>query len=264
VAMLGDKHLPADVERSNRVFNPNAMFSPRPPPSGSRPIRRQSGVTTVGLGLAHQGQLAEVSLSDIFDLQHHVFIARAALPAQPSSSRELIPSLPEMTGLGAASLAVGAFTVGGKALGLQSIIEGMVRLSDIVSNPASRRWIGPIVGVVSLGAVAYVIYELPRSIPRNVGRHLQASLLISSGLQGDAENVPFAEFHSARVGREVRKVMRLAAWDLRERYRGAMNARAGMVKESEEVERKSNAALSFFAGVEKEVENIREMVGVKV
>jgi mitofusin len=109
-----------------------------------------------------------------------------------------------------------------------------------------------------------VVYELPRSIPRNVGRHLQASLLIGSGMPGDNETTPWAEYQAGRVSKEVRKVMRLAAWDLRERFKAAVDARGEVVRESEETERRAAKALTWFAEVEKRVESIRDEVGVKM
>lgn len=274
---ISDKNLPADVQRSNMVFNPNAMFSAaRSSGSGAKGgklTRRASGVQAVGLSLARHGQLVQVNLSDIFDVQHHLFIARSQFhsgasssSSSSSSSLDLIPHVSEMTGIGAASLAVGAFTFGGKALGINTIIEGMIRISDLASNPFARRWAGPVLGVFTLGAVAYVVYELPRSIPRNVGRSLQATLSTSSGTSSgsDSEQVPFAEYHSQRMGKESRKVMRLISWDARERFRGALNERMNAVKQGEQEVKKADEALGFFAGIEDKVTAIRNTVGVKV
>ncbi|WRT68933.1 uncharacterized protein IL334_005915 [Kwoniella shivajii] len=257
VIKLGDVHLPADVERTNRKFNSKAMFSPR-----SNTTRRQSGVATLGLGLAGQTLLADVNVSDIFDLQHHIYIARSALPSASSTSTDLVPFSTEV---GAASLAVGAFSViSGKTLGLRAVVEGIVHFSDFVSNPSTRRWIGPILGVFTAGAVAYVVYELPRSIPKNVGRHLQSTLTTSSSQQGDDSTISFSDYQSIRISKEVRKVMRLASWDLRERFRSAVEARSEVVKANEELEKKASKALTWFEDVEKKVEVIRDQVGIKV
>lgn len=262
VSEIGDKHLPADVERSTRIFNPNAMFSPRP--TSSRP---QSSVSSVGLSLAGQNQLADVNLSDIFDFKHHVILFRSQIPSNSPTpaSRDLIPFPGEVSGLGAASLAVGAFSmVGGKALGLRSVVEGVFRFSEIASHSATRRWVGPVVGLFALGAIGYVIYELPRSIPRNVGRHLQASLLLSSGAPGDAEMVPFAEWQSRRVGNETRKVLRLAGWDLRERFKSAADERGTVVKESERMEKSAIRALEHMNQFAEQADRIRGLLPSKM
>ncbi|OXG78987.1 mitofusin [Cryptococcus neoformans Gb118] len=261
VIALGDAHLPEDVERSNRRFNPQAMFTARPC------ARRQSGISSVGLGLAAQSHLKEANVADIFDLQHHIFVARSSLPSSSSSSHSSLDLIPvSAEGFGAASLAFGAFSmVSGKTVGLRAAIEGLAHFSDFVSNPSTRRWIGPVLGVVTAGAIAYIIYDLPNSIPRNVGRHLQSTLLSSSGNPAsDDATVAFPDAQAARVSKEVRKVMRLAAWDLRERFRAAVDARGELVRESEEQEKKANKALKWFEEVEKRVDGIREEVGIKV
>jgi mitofusin len=262
ILAIADRDLPSDVERSTRIFNSGAMFTARNPKLG----RRQSGIQAVGLSLATQGQLVEVNLSDIFDIQHHIFLARSHLPSatQASSSRELIPHMGEISGVGAASLAVGAFTLGGKALGINALIDGIVRVSDLATSPLTRRWIGPAIGILAVGAVGYIIYDLPQSIPRNVGRSIQSTLSTSTGQGGDNEAIPFTDYHAQRMGKESRKVLRLIAWDTRERFNGAVNQRRELVRESEKVEKAAREALEFFAGVETRVEEIRGIVNVKV
>jgi mitofusin len=261
---IANKDLPADVERSTQKFNAAAMFSAK----SAKLTRRQSGIQSVGLSLASQGQLVEVNLSDILDIQHYFILARSHLPSSAqtstSASRELIPHVAEMTGLGAASLAVGAFTLSGKALGINTLIDGIVRITDLASNPMARKWAGPVIGAITLGTVAYIIYDLPQSIPRNVGRSIQTTLLTSSGQSGDNELIPFAEYQSQRMGKESRKVMRLLAWDTRERFNGAVNSRRELVRESERIEKAAKESVEFHDGVQTRVGVIRETIGVDV
>lgn len=260
VNIVGDKHLPADVERSKRVFNANAMFF------NHAKGRRSSGMTNVGLSLADNALLKEVSVSDIFDLQFHLFLGDdvPAEKGKTSSLKSLIPaSVPaEMSGLGAASVAIGAFSMaGGKTMAIRTIFESAIHLSELASSPVIRKWAGPAFGVLVVGAVAYVVYELPRSIPRNVGRHIRASLLAGGAEDGD--ETPFHQAEAQRIGREVRKVMRLAAWDLRERFRGALETRTEVVRENEEAARRASSAIEWFAQVDTRVEGIRGQLGLK-
>ncbi|KAL7421210.1 mitofusin [Cryptotrichosporon argae] len=257
VGQLGDAHFPADVQRTKRIFNPHAMFM--------RPSnRRRSSINPVGLGLAARPYLAEVTVSDIFDLQHHLFLAR---PSSSSSSRELIPLSLGAESLGAASLAVGAFSlVGGKALGLRTAVQSVVHMAELASSPAVRKWAAPVLGVAVVGAVAYVVYDLPRSVPRNIGRHLHAALATETGeADTDSDAAPWPVAQADRIGREVRKVMRLAAWDLRERFSGAVEARAEAIREAEAGERKAAKAIAWFDAVGARVDGIREqVVGIKI
>ena len=252
VNVLGDKHIPADIERPRRQLNPAAMFSAKRSSS-------HRAISSLGLGLAAQPSMSDVTVSDIIDIHHHLFLSRAKLAA--SSGSELVPYAAEVSGFGAASLAVGAYSlINGKTVGVQSLVQSAIRLVDFASTPAARKWAGPIIGAITLGSIAYIVYELPRSVPRNVGRHIAETLQISSGMQGDAESVPFVEAVSQRVGKEVRHVMRVVAYDMQRKYNEAVDKRAQIVKASEEDERKAKAALEHFAGVENKVEEIREAV----
>ncbi|BEI83948.1 hypothetical protein CcaverHIS002_0405520 [Cutaneotrichosporon cavernicola] len=260
---IGDKHLPADVEKCKRVFNPQAMFY-----NNARKNRRVSGLQNVGLGLVGNPALSNVVVSDIFDLQHF-FCLTESVPSTVSDKvsplRDLIPLSKEVSSIGVASLAVGAFSVvGGKAMALRTLVETAIHLSDLAANPVVRKWAGPAIGVLAAGAVAYVIYELPRSIPRNVGRNLRSQLLVTSGATEADDESPFFEAEAQRIGREVRKVMRLAAWDLRERFRIAMEARNEIVRQSEETAKQAARALEWFAEIEERVDTIRDELGLKL
>jgi mitofusin len=172
-----------------------------------------------------------------------------------------VPYATEVSSFGAASLALGAYSmINGKTVGVRSLIESAIRLCDFASSPIARKWAGPVVGALALGSVAYVVYELPRSVPRNVGRHLQETLNISSGMGGDADLVPFSDAVSGRVSKEVRNVMRAITRDLQDLYGKAVETRAQVVKQSEEAEKKANAALGHFATIEQKVQDIRETI----
>ena len=259
VGEMAETYLPEGVERSRRVFMPQAMFSPRP---GKKANRRSgsyhgtlvaSGTHGLGLGLAQRQNMLDVSFFDIFDAQHCISVQ---LPSneQHSSSSALVT---QENALGVASLGLGALTVAGsKAFGARGLVEGIVRISNVMENDKVRKWAAPILGVFTIGLTLYFIIELPSSIPRNVGRRIKAGLVTCE--EGE-EELKFVNVHTARVGREARKVLRLASWDLKERFRGAMEERGREVKHKEEVECTAIKALKFF---EESVERVGEVQGV--
>jgi len=250
---IAEQSLPADIERPKRQFKPERMFM----------ARSSTGISTVGLGLTRQSPLTEINLSDIFDYKHHIFLASTQLPSNntPSPSQALIPYSAELSGFGAIS-ALGAFSmVGGKAVGLKSALDAFSRFTEIASTPSARKWFGPIVGLVAVAGVAYVITELPRSIPRNVGRHLQATLLVSSGIGSEADLIPFTEAISLRVSREVRKVLRIAGTEVKDRYAKGLDGRQEVVRARERDEKRAIKAIEFFKETRERVEEIREKVG---
>ncbi|CAL1713599.1 unnamed protein product [Somion occarium] len=252
VFQLGEDHLPEGVERSRRVFMPEAMFSTDK--LARKKARRQSGallaggVYTLGISLGQRPDMLETTFFDIFDVQHQFRIHFS-----DKSSEEEDPSL---TALSVASVGLGALTmVGGKALGVRGVIEGIVRLTDLLGNQTARKWAAPVLGALTIGAAVYFVLELPSSIPRTVGRRIQATLVKEN--EERVEDASFVEAHAGRVGRESRKVLRLASWDLRERFRNAMEERGREVRGAEDMERKARKAVEWFREVEQRAGGVR-------
>ncbi|EIW81095.1 hypothetical protein CONPUDRAFT_72913 [Coniophora puteana RWD-64-598 SS2] len=259
IVQIGDEHLPEGVERSRRVFVPEAMFSARPGKKNGRSSGRPSteigravvagGVHGLGIGLAQRGDLVEPSALDIFDFQHQLWLH--------FGDKEEKESEMKTTALSVVSVGVGALTmVGGQAFGARGLVDGVLRISELFGNESSRKWIAPVVGAFAIGATAYFVFELPSSMPRTIGRRIQRSLVHLE--EGASEHDLFANAHASRVSRETRKVLRLASWDLRERFRQAMDERGREVKDAEELGRKAKNALAFFSRIEKETKTVRD------
>lgn len=263
---LGEEHLPAGVERSKRVFMPEAMFSVTRRSGRGQKSRRSSssssntyshiggavvagGLHGLGIGLAQRHDLLETTFFDLFDVNHQFLVHFG--DSSKSDDTEMTP-----TALSVVSVGLGALTmVGGQAIGARAVIEGIVRVTDVLSNETTRKWAAPVIGAVALGATAYLILELPASIPRTVGRRIKASITRGDGTQ---QEVQFVDAHAERICRETRKVLRLASWDLRERFRGAMDERAKEVRGAEKLEKEALKAKGYFEGVANETLEIRE------
>ncbi|KAJ7043458.1 hypothetical protein C8F04DRAFT_943858 [Mycena alexandri] len=256
---LGEEHLPAGVERSRRIFMPEAMFSAvrRGKGAGNKgTLKTRAGNTVVvaggahglGIGLASRPDMQETTFLDLFDVNHQFWVHFGDAQSKPSSETDSTAGALSVVGVG-----VGALTmVGGQAIGVRGVIEGIVRLSDFFGNETARKWALPVVGAVTIGAVVYVVLELPNSIPRTVGRRIKASV------EGaDEDEKQWEAEHSVRIGRETRKVLRLASWDLRERFRGAMEERGKEVKNAEEGEKRALKAQEWFGTVGTRVGEVR-------
>lgn len=266
VSQLAEEHLPEGVERSRRVFMPEAMFSLRGARKSGRPKSRRSsslsgaivagGIHGLGIGLAQRPEFLETSFLDIFDAQHQFYLHFGDDKKDSMNEDDSTPSA-----LSVVSVGVGALTmVGGKAIGVRGIIEGIVRLSDLFGNESARKWAAPVVGAVTIGLTAYFILELPSTIPKTVGRRIKMSLVKAD--ETATEEEMFVNAHAGRISRETRKVLRLASWDLRERFRAAMDERGKEVKGAEEMEKKSRKALEYFLDVEKKTTGIRDDAGL--
>lgn len=286
IKALGEIHLPEGVERSRRVFMPEAMFSVHRR-SGKGASKRRSlsgngaivagGTHGLGIGLASRPELLETTFFDIFDVNHQ-FLIYFHSEAKHADIYDDEDDGPSPTALSIASVGLGALTmVGGQAIGARGVIEGLLRIGEVFSNESTRKWVAPVLGAVTIGFGVYLVLELPSSVPRTVGRRVRAQILrqhkqqqesaVSTYVRGRGahgqEPLPFVDGHAERIGRETRKVLKLAAWDLRERFRNALEERAKEVKGAEEMERRAVRAKEWFEGVVEKAEGIRSAVGLE-
>ena len=248
IEKIGEEHLPEGVAKSKRVFIPEAMFSTR----SSRYAKRNgpnNAITGVGIGLSQRPDLLNTTFLDIYDF-HHQF-------AVVFSDEKDLDTVSSPTALGVASVGLGALTmVGGHALGVRGLIEGIVRVTDLLSNEDARKWVAPIVGAVTIGMTWYVILELPSTVPRTIGRRIKRSLKDTTS--GDSKD--WVEENAERVGRETRKVLRLASWDLKQRIITAIDERAKEVKAAEDIERKSKTAVDWLGQAKERTGKVLEQV----
>ncbi|KAG2101505.1 hypothetical protein BD769DRAFT_1654885 [Suillus cothurnatus] len=261
IGELGDVNLPEGVEKSRRVFMPEAMFSLR---SGKKGLRRRSsatatavvagGVHNLGIGLSQRPDMLDTSALDIFDF-HRLW------PHFADDKKEAEDDVSPTTALSVVSVGVSALTmVGGQTFGARGIVDGIVRISELFGNETARKWAAPVLGAFVIGATAYFVLELPNTIPRTIGRRIRTSLVAID--ENATEDELFVNAHAGRVSRETRKVLRLASWDLRERFRAAMEERGKEVKNAEEMERKAKRALEYFLEVETQTGLIRSDAGL--
>lgn len=110
----------------------------------------------------------------------------------------------------------------------------------------------------AVGLAVYVVIDLPRAIPYNIGRKLLHSL--SSSSDASAPITSFSLAHSDRIARETRKVLRLAGWDLRERFRAALEKSTAERKEVELKISKAEGALTWLEDFGDKVEKEQERV----
>ena len=57
------------------------------------------------------------------------------------------------------SVGVGTLTiVGGKTLGAQGIMEGIVDITDLLGNETARKWATPVISAFTIGLTAYHLH----------------------------------------------------------------------------------------------------------
>ena len=196
--------------------------------------------------------MLETTFFDLFDVHHQFWVHFGEGKGEEAEDMAV-------STLGYASVGLGALTmVGGKVVGARSLFEGVVRVWDLFENESARKWAAPVLGAVTIGLVTYLVLELPSTIPKTVGRRIKASLTKEQEEKG--EEGSFVGANASRVSRETRKVLRLASWDLRERFRAAMEERGREVHGAEETERRAKKALDWFNEVENRAGEVRQSV----
>jgi mitofusin len=252
----GEAHLPIGAAPSRREFVKSAMFGRRQNTSS-----RGRNMHTVGLGLAGRKDLLEASMADILDAQYQFHLHFGG--AEDDLDAKDRTAVDEAATLSVVSVGLGALTmVGGKAIGARSLLEGVLSLSDLWQNESARKWAAPVIGAFALGGVAYFILELPNSVPRNVGRRIRRELVRPSQKEGAEPVRGFVEVQTERVERETRKVLRLAGYDVRERFRAAFEESTKEVTDAETTRDKAEGALKGFREFEKRAGEVREKAGL--
>ncbi|BGP26192.1 transmembrane GTPase fzo1 [Rhodotorula toruloides] len=266
---LGDKYLPEDGEtageavqqeqqKNGRVFRPEVMFAKRRRGVGrlaARGVSTGLGLGSAGLGVNWSVTDFDVSLFDMFDFERMTLHGNALRGRKEHKLVEDdVVEKGTLVGLGLGSIGM----VGSRIIGIKGTMGSLTRMIEMLGSKQARKWAGPVIGVLTVGLVIYVIVDLPCAIPRNIGRKLQLSLSpppapLSGSSSPSSPPVTFASAHSDRIAREVRKVLRLAGWDLRERFRAALDKSAAERKEVEGVVARAEGALHFLEEFEGKV-----------
>ena len=280
---LAKKHLPSvDVSMLSgssaggaasalplRVFKPEIMFAKRRA-ALNKARAQQKSVDN----LSSSSPDVEISLMDLFDLERLISLPSSLSSFTPPFNKKLDSGsaiVEASSALSVISLGAGALTMfGSRIVGLKSIVEAITTACEVLGSKAARKWAGPIAGVLckfwhsgtvglivyfaeanlfalAVGLAIYIIRDLPRAIPYNVGRKLHSTLVTSE----------FSSIESERIAKETRKVMRLAGWDLRERFRAALEASEKDRKDVEGRVKKAEEALGFLEKYLEDVDNHR-------
>ena len=137
VLALGEEHLPASVERSRRVFMPEAMFSTRRSCDAECKIHHDSlmvasSMVGLGIGLASRPKMGQPTVFHLFDVPHYFWVYFG--DGKENSEDESGPSA-----LRVLSVGIGVVTmIGGQAAGIRTFVEGAVHVADILSHVSGR------------------------------------------------------------------------------------------------------------------------------
>ncbi|EGG07652.1 uncharacterized protein MELLADRAFT_85522 [Melampsora larici-populina 98AG31] len=241
-----------------RTFNPKAMFSRRrrfglsrsAASNGDNAEARQLqefAAATKSLGVAGFGDLIDFDRLNWFGGR-----------TEDLSKVEEESALTHGSWIG--SVGLGTLTLFGTGVtGGRAFVETMVKVSEILGSKGARKWTGAAIGIMTVAFGVYLIADIPRAIPHNIGRKLERELneLVSSCPDAPTS---WVESEVERLTKETRKVVRLAGWDLRQRFRSALEE-AGVETDGAKAEvQKAIEALAWLEGFGEEVGSLRSLV----
>ncbi|KAL8287388.1 hypothetical protein RQP46_003840 [Phenoliferia psychrophenolica] len=241
-----------EMEASNaRVFRPEVMFAKRRRGLGrlirlaARGVYAGLGLGSAGVGLGSTWSTSELEISflDFFDLER--------LMGRSGSGKKQVEVEDDTLETGAiVSLGLGSIgIIGSKLVGLTGTLDSVTRVMDVLVSKQAREWAAPFVAVLTIGVTAYLVYDLPRALPRNIGRKLlEASLSTpSASSSSSSHSSTFASVHSERIACEARKVLRVAGWDLRERFRASLEKSATERRGVEQTMGRAKGAIEWLS-----------------
>lgn len=223
------KNLLEDDQSIERKFNPQAMFARGRKYPLINPANRSFGHCASSLGIATLGDLIDFDRLNWFKSTTSSKSIESYLNGAGSSSSTagLVGSL----GFGTLTL-FGTGVTGGRAF-----VEALVKLSEIAGSKGFRKWTGTAVAIMSVGFGIYLILDIPRAIPRNIGKKLERELneMICQGslshngnqkneLATEWQEVKWIDYEIDRLTKETRKVVRLTGFELREKFRASFES----------------------------------------
>ncbi|GAA95141.1 uncharacterized protein L969DRAFT_18839 [Mixia osmundae IAM 14324] len=212
----------AYVEKIER-FHPEIMYDRR---------RRNRSI----LQVLDANTDAHVSQIDFIDLDKLTSFLTTGASKKSDASR-----------VGGMGLGLGAVTVfGSRAIGISAFIESTNRLLDFLASDSVRKWAAPLAAAVALSFSAYVVWDLPQAVPRNVGRRIVKTLNDKSKATYHDASTAFSRAQAREVSREGAKCFAMASWDLQQRHASTLERRTTERRGIESTIKKESQSLQWF------------------
>ncbi|KAG0150472.1 hypothetical protein CROQUDRAFT_38205 [Cronartium quercuum f. sp. fusiforme G11] len=241
-------------EVTERKFNPKAMFARRRRfvslvSSESRQLQ-EFAAATASLGLA--------SFSDLIDLDRLNWFASPDSTSKLNESESSILTGSSIVG----SIGFGTLTLFGTGVaGGRAFVEGLVKLTEILGTKGARKWTGAAIGVMTIGFGIYLINDIPRAIPQNIGKKLERELNdLSKTSSSSSNDTTWVDSEVDRLTKETRKVIRLAAFDLRSRFKTALEEVEIETEGAKSEIKKAIEAIKWLESFGEEVSGLKALV----
>ncbi|PKS13324.1 hypothetical protein jhhlp_000095 [Lomentospora prolificans] len=160
----------------------------------------------------------------------------------------LLQKQEKVAGTGMALTVVTA--VGTRAIGMNTWMNGAMGAARVVSNDNLRRLILPGLVVAAVAAAAYVLNQIPNSLPKRLQEKISARLA----------EMDYVHSNSSRIAGSVRKILRYPADNLRVSLDRSVKELGTRREETLKVRAESEVALKYFGNLVRKASAQRDAV----
>ncbi|KAK8076311.1 transmembrane GTPase fzo1 [Apiospora phragmitis] len=132
-----------------------------------------------------------------------------------------------------------ATALGGRIMGGYGYMDHALSLAKVLGSDNLRRLIIPGIVVAVLGATAYILQQIPQSLPHRISSKISAQLAA----------IDYVHLNSTRIASEVRKVLRFPADNLRVELTRSVEQLGTRRDETLKARGESEVALKYFGNL---------------
>lgn len=132
-----------------------------------------------------------------------------------------------------------ALTVSGKVLGIGSWYDGVWKLTKFLGYRNTKKLIVPAAVVTALVAAYFLLADIPNAVPRKLAKKIRQEL----------EAMDYVHGNSERITKEVRKVLKVPADELRGGFQRMVEKRGKERDQLKETQQESEVMLKYFGNL---------------
>lgn len=130
-------------------------------------------------------------------------------------------------------------TLGGKFLGIGSWVDGVWKTTKFLGYRNTKKLIVPVAVIAGVVGAYYLFADIPNAVPRKLAKKIRREL----------EGMDYVHGNSERISKEVRKVLKVPADDLRSGFQRLIEKRGKERDELKVSRHESEVALKYFGNL---------------
>jgi mitofusin len=130
-------------------------------------------------------------------------------------------------------------TLGGQFLGIGGWIDGVWKTTKFLGYRNTKKLIVPVALIAGAFGAYWLLADIPNAVPRKLAKKIRKEL----------EAMDYIHGNSDRITKEVRKILRVPADDLRGGFQRVVEKRGKEREQLKEQKKESEVALKYFGNL---------------